>query len=129
MQRTLLKSKIHRATVTAADLNYDGSITIDADLMEAADLVEFEQVQIYNVTNGHRLATYAIAAESGSGTICLNGAAAHLVSERDLVIIASYVSLSSQQVPLHRPRIVLVDQHNRVREPADTLSPHASRTP
>ncbi|MCA9177722.1 MAG: aspartate 1-decarboxylase [Planctomycetales bacterium] len=116
MHRTLLKSKIHRATVTDANLEYEGSITIAEDLMLAADLVEFEQVQIYNVTNGSRLTTYVIRGEHSSGTICLNGAAAHLVHVGDLVIIASYASLAPVEVASHRPRVVLVDEHNRIRE-------------
>ncbi|MEN8161280.1 MAG: aspartate 1-decarboxylase, partial [Myxococcota bacterium] len=90
MIRTLLKSKIHRATVTEANLEYEGSVTIDTDLMEAGDLVPYEQVQIYDCTNGSRLTTYAIPGEAGSGEICINGAAAHLVKPGDIVIIASY---------------------------------------
>ena len=121
MERTLLKSKIHRATVTDANLEYEGSITIDEDLMRAADLIEFEQVQIYDVTNGHRLTTYVIRGEAGSGTICLNGAAAHLVTEGDLVIIASYAAFSPQEAAVHRPLVVLVDERNRVREPQEAV--------
>ena len=116
MQRTLLKSKIHRATVTDANLQYEGSITIDEDLMRAADLLEFEQVQVYDVTNGHRLTTYVIRGEAGSGTICLNGAAAHLISVGDLVIIASYAALTPEEISGHRPRVILVDEQNRVRD-------------
>ena len=115
MDRTLLKSKIHRATVTDADLQYEGSITIDEDLMRAADLVEYEQVQVYDITNGQRLTTYVIRGEAGSGTICLNGAAAHLVDVDDLVIIASYANFSAEELGGHRPRIILVDEHNRQR--------------
>lgn len=117
MQRVLLKSKIHRATVTQAELNYVGSITIDAQLMEAADLVPYEQVQIYDITNGHRLTTYAVPGPAGSGMICINGAAAHLVRPKDLIIIASYGQYSESEVERHRPRIVLVDQHNRICSP------------
>ena len=117
MHRTLLKSKIHRATVTDADLEYEGSITIDEDLMLAADLVEFEQVQIYDVTNGNRITTYVIRGESGSGTICLNGAAAHLVHPGDKIIICSYASMTPDELAEHRPQIILVDEDNRVREP------------
>lgn len=115
MDRILLKSKIHRATVTDANLQYEGSITIDEDLMRAADLVEYEQVQVYDITNGQRLTTYVIRGEAGSGTICLNGAAAHLVHVDDLIIIASYAQFSAKELEGHRPRIVLVDQHNRER--------------
>jgi aspartate 1-decarboxylase len=117
MQRVLLKSKIHRATVTQAELNYVGSITIDAQLMEAADLVPYEQVQIYDITNGHRLTTYAVPGPAGSGMICINGAAAHLVHPKDLIIIASYAQYSESEVERHQPRIVLVDQHNRICSP------------
>jgi aspartate 1-decarboxylase len=115
MKRTLLKSKIHRATVTDANLDYDGSITVDRDLLEAADIVEFEQVQVYDVTNGNRLTTYAMVGEAGSGIICLNGAAAHLVHPGDLVIIASYAEYEEVERRTHRPRIVLVDADNRQR--------------
>jgi aspartate 1-decarboxylase len=114
MKRTLLKSKIHRARVTASDLHYEGSVTIDLELMEAADLMEYEQVDIYDVTNGARLTTYAISGERGSGTICINGAAAHLVKPGDLVIIASYAQYSPQELASHEPRICRVDDRNRL---------------
>ena len=113
MRRTLLKSKIHRATVTDANLAYEGSVTIDGDLMEAADIVEFERVEIYDVTNGARLATYAIRGEAGSGVVCINGAAAHLVRPNDLVIIASYADYDEREIASHRPRLVFVDEKNR----------------
>ncbi|MEZ6062209.1 MAG: aspartate 1-decarboxylase [Planctomycetaceae bacterium] len=113
MKRTLLKSKIHRATVTEADLHYEGSISIDSDLMAAADIVDFEQVDVLDITNGSRLTTYAIAGEAGSGTICLNGAAARLVNVGDLVIIVSYAEYSEVERASHQPKIVLVDQANR----------------
>ncbi|MGE3804849.1 MAG: aspartate 1-decarboxylase [Gemmataceae bacterium] len=116
MKRTLLKSKIHRATVTDANLDYEGSITIDRDLLQAADIVEFEQVQVYDVTNGNRLTTYAMVGEAGSGVICLNGAAAHLVHPGDLVIIASYAEYEETERRSHQPKIVLVDERNRRRE-------------
>ena len=114
MRRTLLKSKIHRATVTDAKLHYEGSVTIDRDLLTAADIVEFERVEIYDVTNGARLATYAIVGEPGSGVICINGAAAHLVDPGDLVIIASYAEYEEQEARHHRPRVVHVDRGNRI---------------
>ncbi len=114
MKRTLLKSKIHRARVTAADLHYEGSVTIDLDLMEAADIVEYEQVDIYDITNGARLTTYAISGPRGSGTICINGAAAHLVQPGDLVIIANYAQYGQQEVRAHEPRICRVDAENRL---------------
>lgn len=112
MKRILLKSKIHRATVTEANLEYEGSVTIDADLLQAADIVEYERVEIYNITNGTRLATYAICGEPGSGTICINGAAAHRVAPGDLVIIASYAEYADQELGNHRPQLILVDGHN-----------------
>ncbi len=115
MRRRLLKSKIHRVTVTEADLHYEGSITIDLDLMEAADIVEHEQVDVYNVTGGERFTTYAIPGEPGSGVICINGAAAHLARPGDLVIVASYADYSPEEVREHEPRIVQVDERNRVR--------------
>ena len=115
MLRTLLKSKIHRATVTEADLGYEGSISIDGDLMDAADLVDCERVEVYDITNGSRLATYAVPAERGSGAIRINGAAAHLVKPGDLVIIASYAQLEDRQTRSHRPRICFVDAQNRLR--------------
>ena len=116
--RMLLRSKIHRATVTAADLDYEGSISIDRDLMDAVDIVEYEQVHVVDITNGARLETYVIEAPRGSGDIQINGAAAHLVHPRDLVIIMAYEGLPDERVPEHRPRIVLVDADNRIVEPA-----------
>ncbi|MCA9082911.1 MAG: aspartate 1-decarboxylase [Planctomycetaceae bacterium] len=113
MKRTLLKSKIHRATVTEADLNYEGSITIDPRLMKAADIVEFERVEVYDITNGNRLATYAISGKPGSGTICLNGAAARLVQVGDLIIICSYADYTEEERRQHVPRIIRVDGRNR----------------
>jgi len=114
MQRTLLKSKIHRATVTEANLDYQGSVTIDPLLMEAADLLHFERVEIYNVTNGERLATYAIPGRRGAGEICLNGAAAHKARPGDLVILASYAVYDEQAARCHRPALVFVDEANRI---------------
>ena len=116
MRRTLLKSKIHRATVTEANLDYEGSVTIDRDLMDAADIVDHEQVQIYDVTSGSRLTTYAIPGPPASGVICINGAAAHLVKEGDLVILATYAEFKEREIPEHRPRVVFVDAENRVAE-------------
>ena len=114
MQRIMLKSKIHRATLTDANLNYEGSITIDEALMEAADILPFEQVQIYDINNGNRFETYVIKGERGSGTICVNGAAARLVSAGDLVIIASYFNLDEKEAQEHRPKLVYVDGQNRI---------------
>lgn len=116
MQRTLLKSKLHRATVTDADLHYEGSVTIDSDLMDAADFVEHEQVQIYNITNGNRLTTYTLRGERGSGCIKINGAAAHLVSTGDLVIIASYAVYDEEEIEGHKPLVALLDADNRVKD-------------
>jgi aspartate 1-decarboxylase len=116
MDRKMLKSKIHRATVTGADLHYEGSITIDLDLMEAADIIPYEAVSIWDVNNGSRLETYAIEGERGSGVICLNGAAARLVAPQDLVIIASFVSLSNAEALAHEPKLVFVDDKNRMLE-------------
>jgi aspartate 1-decarboxylase len=114
MKRTLLKSKIHRATVTDADLDYEGSISIDPVLARAADLVPFERVEIYNITNGERFATYFIEGREGSGEITLNGAAAHKVTPGDLVIICSYGEYSEEEIEAHRPRLVYVDAQNRI---------------
>ncbi|CAH1217213.1 MULTISPECIES: aspartate 1-decarboxylase [Paenibacillus] len=113
MFRTLMKSKIHRATVTEANLNYVGSITIDEDLMETSDLMENEKVQIVNNNNGARLETYVIPGPRGSGVICLNGAAARLVQPGDTVIIISYAMMSQEEANVHQPTVVFVDEHNR----------------
>ncbi|MDO3409642.1 aspartate 1-decarboxylase [Saccharibacillus sp. CPCC 101409] len=118
MYRTMMKSKIHRATVTEANLNYVGSITIDEDLMDAADLLENEKVQIVDNNNGERLETYVIPGLRGSGVICLNGAAARRVQPGDTVIIISYASLSNEEAHLHKPTVVFVDEGNRAIETA-----------
>ena len=114
MMRTMMKSKIHRATVTQADLHYVGSITLDADLMDAADLLEGEQVAIVDITNGARLETYVIEGERGSGVIGINGAAAHLVHPGDLVIIISYAQVTDAEARALEPRVVHVDRDNRI---------------
>lgn len=116
MRRTLFKSKIHRATVTQADLHYEGSVTIDVALMEAADIANYEAVHIWNVTRGTRLQTYAIEGPRGSGTICINGAAAHLNQPGDVVILATFADVEEAEVRSHVPTVVLVDERNRVRE-------------
>lgn len=113
MLRTFLTSKIHRATVTDANLHYEGSVTIDRELMLAAGLVDFEQVHIYDVNNGHRLVTYVIPGDAGSGTVCINGAAAHLVHPGDLIIICAYGQLSEKELADFRPKVVHVDERNR----------------
>lgn len=114
--RTFLRAKIHRATVTAADLNYPGSVTICGDLMEAADLDHFEQVDVYNITRGSRLTTYAIRDQRSSGEIQINGAAAHLVRPGDMVIIAAYAQIDRSELASFKGRVVLVDAQNRVTE-------------
>lgn len=114
MLRTMLKSKIHRATVTQADLHYVGSVTIDQDLLDAADLLPGEQVAIVDVTNGARLETYVIPGERGSGVIGINGAAAHLVHPGDLVIMIAYGQFDDEHARTYEPRVVHVDQRNRV---------------
>jgi len=113
MQRTMLKSKIHRVRVTQADLHYVGSCTIDADLMEAADLLEGEQIDVVDIANGNRLTTYCITGERGSGVIGINGAAAHLVHPGDLVILIGYGIMEDEEARRYRPRVVFVDEHNR----------------
>ncbi len=115
MIRTLLKSKIHRAVVTEANLEYEGSITIDSLLLAAADIVAYERVEIYDCTNGNRLATYAIPGEAGSGEICVNGAAAHLVKPHDIVIIASYAQADEAECRAWYAKRVFVDAGNRIR--------------
>ena len=114
MRRTLMKSKIHRATVTDANLHYQGSVTIDPVLMEAADILENERVDVLDVTNGSRLTTYAIAGAPGHGEVCLNGAAAHLVTRGDLVILVTYAEYDEEEAHRHRPLVVFVDERNRV---------------
>jgi len=114
MMRMILKSKIHRATVTQADLHYVGSIALDRALMDAADLIEGEQVVIADITNGARLETYVIPAPAGSGIVGINGAAAHLVAEGDLVIIMSYALMEDAEAKAFRPRVVHVDEQNRI---------------
>jgi aspartate 1-decarboxylase len=124
MYRTMLKSKVHRATVTHADLHYVGSITIDADLMDAADLLPGEQVAVVDVTNGARLETYVIEGERGSGVIGINGAAAHLVHVGDLVIVISYAALPDAEAKAYEPKVVFVDAANRiVHEGSDPAHP------
>jgi aspartate 1-decarboxylase len=115
MRRAMFKSKIHRATVTQADLDYEGSVTIDANLLEAANILPYERVDVWNVTRGTRLSTYAMLGEAGSGVICINGAAAHLVHKGDLVIIATFADLDEAEARAHKPKVVLVDEKNRIK--------------
>ncbi len=116
MTRTLLKSKIHRARVTEANLEYEGSVTIDEDLLRAADILPYEAVDIWDCTNGARLRTYAIAGEPGSGEVCVNGAAAHRVKPHDVVIIASWTELPDAEARAWKAKRVFVDERNRPRE-------------
>jgi aspartate 1-decarboxylase len=118
--RTMLKSKIHRARVTQCNIDYEGSITIDKDLMEAADLLQFEKVEVLNINNSARFHTYAIEGARGSGEICLNGAAARLVAKGDIVIILSYNSLTESEATTFSPRLVYVDSQNRIVDTKDT---------
>jgi aspartate 1-decarboxylase len=114
MQRTMLKSKLHRVTVTQAELHYEGSCAIDEHLMDAADIKEYQQIEIYNVTNGERFATYAIRAERNSGTISVNGAAARLAAAGDLLIICTYAAFSEVELAKHEPDLIYVDAKNRI---------------
>ena len=114
MTRVMLRSKLHRATVTQADLHYEGSCGIDADLLEAADMREFEKIELYNINNGERFSTYIIVAPRGSGAISLNGAAARKAHIGDPLIICTYAPMSEEEAGLHRPRIVLLDGENRI---------------
>jgi aspartate 1-decarboxylase len=122
MQITVLRSKIHRVTVTQADLNYIGSITIDETLMDAAGLFEYEKVQVVDLNNGCRLETYVIKGGRDSGVICLNGAAARLIHPNDLVIIMSYAMMDENEIKDHRPKIVFVDENNRLIDITDAES-------
>ena len=131
MRRILFKSKIHRATVTQADLHYEGSVTIDVDLMKAADILPYEKVAIWNVTRGSRVETYALEGPSGSGVICINGAAAHLNQPGDLVIIATYAEVEDAEARAWKPTVVFVDADNRQKhlEPATEIAGPALRSP
>ena len=120
--RWVLRSKIHRATVTQADLDYVGSISIDEELMEESGIVEWEKIVVLDVTNGSRLETYAIKAPRGSGEICINGAAAHLVNPGDLVILLTYQGVDEGEIENHQPRIVHVDEQNKIIELVTTES-------
>lgn len=112
--RTMLKGKIHRATVTEANVDYEGSITLDPLLMDAAGIVPFEQVHVLDINNGSRLTTYAIEGEQGSGVVCINGAAARLANQGDLVIILAYDLLTEEEVGEHKPRLVYVNERNEI---------------
>lgn len=116
MLRYMLKSKVHRAVVTEADLNYVGSITIDKDIMDAADIIENEKVTIVNNNNGQRFETYVIEGQAGSGVICLNGAAARLAVRGDIVIILTYTILNDEECATHKPKLVFVDETNKIKK-------------
>jgi aspartate 1-decarboxylase len=122
--RTMLRGKIHRATVTGADLHYEGSVTIDVDLLERADILPYEQVDIWNVTNGERFTTYALAGQRGSGVVCINGAAAHKASKGDLVIIAAFAGVPEAEARTWKPQCVFVDSRNR---PVGLRAEHAGQ--
>ncbi len=126
MQLSLLKTKIHRATVTHSELNYEGSIAIDGDLLEATGIREFEQVNIWVVTNGARFSTYAIRAEAGSGIISLNGGAARHVQVGDVVIIAAFASMSEAEADTFQPKLVYVDGNNRITHTNNTIPTQAA---
>ncbi len=116
MYVTMLKGKIHRATVTKAKLDYVGSITVDQDLLDASSIREYEKVQIVNINNGSRFETYTISGDSGSGMICLNGAAARCVQEGDKIIIMCYCSMTEDEADKHKPKVVFVDEDNYIKE-------------
>jgi aspartate 1-decarboxylase len=133
MTRKMFKSKIHRATVTHADLHYVGSVTVDLDLLEAADILPGEMVAIVDVTNGARLETYTIAGERGSGVVGINGPAAHLVQENDIVILITYADMATEEAKSYAPKVVHVDRRNRIiqlgSDPAEGLTPGLMRPP
>ena len=114
LQRVLLNSKIHRVTVTDAELDYEGSLTLDRNLMDAADLFPFEEVHIFNLTNGHRFSTYVIEGVRGSNTVCVNGAAAHLARKGDCLIIADFALYDEEQSEAHVPKLIYVDEMNNI---------------
>jgi aspartate 1-decarboxylase len=133
VNRNMFKSKIHRATVTQADLHYVGSVTVDLDLLDAADILPGELVAIVDVTNGARLETYTIAGERGSGVIGINGPASHLIQEGDIVILITYALMTTEQAKAYGPKVVHVDQHNRIvlvgSDPAEGITPGLVRPP
>ncbi len=116
MRLSMFKSKIHRATITEANIDYEGSLTIDQNLLDAADMLAWEQVHVWDVDNGARLITYILPGPRGSGVICVNGAAAHLVEPGHRVILATYAQLEEQEARSHKPKVVLVDDDNRIRK-------------
>ena len=125
MLRVMMKSKIHRATITQAELHYEGSLTISAELMEAANILPYEMVHVYNVSNGNRFETYAIAGEENSGVICLNGAAARKGAVGDLIIITTYATYEGAELEQHQPKVVMVDLANHLKNTASAEKPLA----
>ena len=123
MKLQVFKSKVHRATVTHADLSYEGSVTLDRQLMEAANILSYEAVHIWNVTRGTRLMTYALEGPAGSGAVCVNGAAAHLNQPGDLVILATFAEMTPEEARAHKPRVVRVDARNRIVPGSDEEKP------
>ena len=126
MQRTMLKSKLHRVHVTHSELHYEGSCAIDEVLLEAANIKEYEQINIYNVTNGERFSTYAIRAERNSGIISVNGAAAHKAHPKDIIIIASYANYSELELEKFAPQLVYVDNRNRIQSQRNSIPAQAA---
>lgn len=121
MQTTMLKTKLHRATVTHVELDYEGSCAIDGDLLDASGILEYEQIDIYDVTNGERFTTYAIRAEAGSGIISINGAAAHKASVGDIVIIGAYVGLDQQELANFKPKLIYLNEKNEITHTRNTI--------
>jgi aspartate 1-decarboxylase len=130
MRREMLRAKIHRAVVTETNVEYEGSLTLDRDLMEAADILPFERIDVYNVSNGARFSTYVIIGPAGSGTVCVNGAAARLAAAGDRIIIAAYGSYDDAELIAwsHQPKVVLVDERNRVKDPVAAGASAGRRT-
>ncbi|MFA5530183.1 MAG: aspartate 1-decarboxylase [Thiohalomonadaceae bacterium] len=126
MQSMMLKAKLHRARVTHSELEYEGSCAIDGKLLEMSGIREYEQIHIYNVTNGERFVTYAIRAEDGSGVISVNGAAAHKAAPGDIVIIAAFVGLSQQELATYKPTLIYLDEQNRVARSANAIPVQAA---
>ena len=126
MQRTMLKSKLHRVNVTHSELHYEGSCAVDEVLLDAADIREYEQIHIYNVTNGERFSTYAIRAARDSGVISVNGAAAHKARPNDIIIIASYANYNESELQTFQPKLVYVNDHNRIQSQRNAIPTQAA---
>jgi aspartate 1-decarboxylase len=126
MQVTLLKAKLHRARVSHAELDYEGSCAIDSQLLDAAGMLDYEQIQIYNVTNGERFTTYAMRAEAGSGIISINGAAAHRATPGDIIIICAYCEMNAAEAMNHKPRLIYLNEHNKVARTSNAIPVQAA---